>query len=110
MRRRELVYVLIDALSNDDSVEVQDEAAFALANLAKDFSNKADIRKAGGIKALVKLLSSHDPDVKNVAMALSMLLDDFTNRTEIRYVNGIGPLLSLLTSKFAEVQKMHSRV
>ncbi|KAJ1342450.1 hypothetical protein BSLG_002995 [Batrachochytrium salamandrivorans] len=106
MRRRELVYVLIDALSNDDSVEVQDEAAFALANLAKDFSNKADIRKAGGIKALVKLLSSHDPDVKkNVAMALSMLLDDFTNRTEIRYVNGIGPLLSLLTSKFAEVQE-----
>ncbi|KAH6571600.1 hypothetical protein BASA60_007072 [Batrachochytrium salamandrivorans] len=66
MRRRELVYVLIDALSNDDSVEVQDEAAFALANLAKDYVKK------------------------NVAMALSMLLDDFTNRTEIRYVNGIG--------------------
>ncbi|KAH6598308.1 hypothetical protein BASA61_002920 [Batrachochytrium salamandrivorans] len=81
MRRRELVYVLIDALSNDDSVEVQDEAAFALANLAKDYVKK------------------------NVAMALSMLLDDFTNRTEIRYVNGIGPLLSLLTSKFAEVQE-----
>eukprot|EP00842_Homolaphlyctis_polyrhiza_P004720 jgi/Hompol1/5249/HPOL_000662-RA len=106
MRRNDLMNALITTLSREDSVEIQDEAAFALANLAKDFSNKADIRKAGGIKALVKLLESQDPDVKkNSAMALSNLLDDFSNRAEIRYVQGIGPLLDLLTSEFREVQE-----
>jgi Armadillo/beta-catenin-like repeat len=40
-------------------------------------SNKADIRKSGGIRALVKLLDSVDPDVKkSAALALSSLLDD----------------------------------
>nr|KAJ3422314.1 Armadillo repeat-containing protein 3 [Polyrhizophydium stewartii] len=106
MRRRDLMEVLITTLSREDSVEIQDEAAFALANLAKDFSNKADIRKSGGIKALVKLLESPDPDVKkNAALALSTLLDDFSNRAEIRYVNGLGPLLDLLASEFPEVQE-----
>jgi hypothetical protein len=39
--------------------------------------NKADIRKAGGMKALVRLLDSQDPDVKkNVAYALSTILED----------------------------------
>jgi Armadillo/beta-catenin-like repeat len=43
-------------------------------------SNKADIRKSGGIRALVKLLDSVDPDVKkSAALALSSLLDDCKN-------------------------------
>jgi HEAT repeat protein len=40
-------------------------------------SNKADIRKEGGIAALIKLLDSSDPDVKKSATsALCQLLDD----------------------------------
>jgi hypothetical protein len=77
-------------------------------------SNKADIRKSGGIKALVKLLDSPDPDVKkSAALALSCLLDDciiinlniVANRTEIRAINGINPLLDLISCEYLEVQE-----
>ena len=106
MRRKDLMEALIRTISAEEVFEIQDEAAFAIANLAKDFSNKADIRKSGGIKALVKLLESQDPDVKkNSALALSFLLDDFSNRTEIRYVGGIAPLLDLISSDYQEVQE-----
>lgn len=40
-------------------------------------ANKTLIRKCGGIKALVNLLESPDPDVKkNVAYALASVLED----------------------------------
>ncbi|KAJ3129438.1 Eukaryotic translation initiation factor 2B, subunit 4 delta, 67kDa, partial [Physocladia obscura] len=105
MRKKELLDSIISLLSVDEIPEVQDEAAFTLANLAKDFSIKSDIRKAGGIKALVKLLPSTDPDVKkNVALALSSLLED-CNTSEIRYANGLAPLLELLGAEFPEIQE-----
>ncbi len=77
LRKRDLIDVLISCLSSNQISEVQDEAAFALANLAKDFANKADIRKSGGIRALIRVLDSPDPDVKkNAGLALATLLDD----------------------------------
>ncbi|KAJ3109817.1 Armadillo repeat-containing protein 3 [Phlyctochytrium planicorne] len=120
MRRKDLIDTLILLTVPEEAPEVQDEAAFALASMAKDFSNKSEIRKAGGVKALVKLLESADPDVKkNSALAISVLLEDcedvngaqltliliVTNRSEIRYVNGLAPLLELLGSEFPEVQE-----
>ncbi|KAJ3068833.1 Armadillo repeat-containing protein 3 [Rhizoclosmatium hyalinum] len=122
MRRRDLLETIVSLLATQEPPEVQDEAAFTIANLAKDFALKADIRKAGGVKALVKLLPSTDPDVKkNVALALSSLLEDckpdfaiplltsffisVTNRSEIRYVNGLAPLLELLGADFPEIQE-----
>ncbi|KAI9350808.1 armadillo-type protein [Obelidium mucronatum] len=106
MRKKELLETVVSLLAVDEPPEVQDEAAFTVANLARDFALKSDIRKAGGIKALVKLLPSTDPDVKkNVALALSSLLEDFTNRSEIRYVNGLAPLLELLGADFPEIQE-----
>lgn len=79
LRKKDLIDVLISCLSLSQISEVQDEAAFALANLSKDFANKADIRKAGGIRALIRVLECPDPDVKkNAALALSTLLDDCT--------------------------------
>ncbi|KAJ3226738.1 Armadillo repeat-containing protein 3 [Chytriomyces hyalinus] len=106
MRKKELLETLVSLLAVEEPPEVQDEAAFAISNLAKDFALKSEIRKAGGIKALVKLLPAHDPDVKkNTALALSSLLEDFTNRSEIRYVNGLAPLLELLGAEFPEIQE-----
>ncbi|KAJ3403115.1 Armadillo repeat-containing protein 3 [Chytriomyces hyalinus] len=106
MRKKELLETLVSLLAVEEPPEVQDEAAFAISNLAKDFALKSEIRKAGGIKALVKLLPVHDPDVKkNTALALSSLLEDFTNRSEIRYVNGLAPLLELLGAEFPEIQE-----
>ncbi|KNC96000.1 uncharacterized protein SPPG_08599 [Spizellomyces punctatus DAOM BR117] len=106
LRRRDVMILLISLLGPDQPPEVQDEAAFALANLARDFANKADIRSAGGIKALVALLDSPDPDVKkNVGHALSSMLEDFASRMEVRYVNGLAPLLELLASEYQDVQE-----
>ncbi|KAJ3050913.1 Armadillo repeat-containing protein 3 [Rhizophlyctis rosea] len=106
MRKPELLSALINLLAPEEAPEVQEEAAFAIANLARDFANKADIRKAGGMKALVRLLDLPDPDVKkNVAYALTALLEDFTNRSEIRYVHGLASLLELLSSEYQEIQE-----
>ncbi|KAJ3020782.1 Armadillo repeat-containing protein 3 [Thoreauomyces humboldtii] len=106
LRRADLIQTLIALIGADQPPEVQDDAAFGLANLAKDFANKTDIRKAGGIKALVLLLDSIDPDVKKTAAyALAAMLDDFSSRTEVRYVNGLTSLLELLASEYQEVQE-----
>ena len=77
MKRIDLIQILISLISIDEPPEVADEAAFALANCAVDFSNKALVRKYGGIKALISILDSPDPDVKkNSALALASVLED----------------------------------
>ncbi|KAJ3147567.1 Armadillo repeat-containing protein 3 [Geranomyces michiganensis] len=106
LRRADLMQTLISLLAVHEPPEAQDEAAFGLSNLAKDFANKNEIRKNGGIKALVLLLDSPDPDVKkSAAYALSAMLDDFSSRTEVRYVHGLASLLNLLASEYWEVQE-----
>ncbi|KAJ3275049.1 Armadillo repeat-containing protein 3 [Terramyces sp. JEL0728] len=106
MKRKDLLEALVLVLNHEDSVEILDEAAFAIANVSKDFGNKAEIRKIGGIAALVKALDINDPDVKkSAAMAIHSLIDDFTNRSELRYVKGLRPILDLLTSEYPEVQE-----
>ncbi|KAJ3257929.1 Armadillo repeat-containing protein 3 [Boothiomyces macroporosus] len=106
MKRRDLLEALVLVLNHEDNVEILDEAAFAIANVSKDFGNKAEIRKIGGIAALVKTLDINDPDVKkSAAMAICSLIDDFTNRSEIRYVKGLKAILDLLASEYPEVQE-----
>ncbi|KAJ2997461.1 Armadillo repeat-containing protein 3 [Globomyces sp. JEL0801] len=96
MKRKDLLESLILILTTEDNVEILDEAAFSIANLSKDFGNKAEIRKIGGIQALVKLLDIADPDVKKSSV---------TNRSEVRYVKGLRPILDLLVSEYPEVQE-----
>ncbi|KAI9103767.1 armadillo-type protein [Phlyctochytrium arcticum] len=106
LRRRDVIKLIISLLGSEEAPEVQEEAAFSLASLAKDFANKADIRQEGGIKALVNLLVSTDPDVKkNTGYALSIMLEDYASRMEVRYMNGLAPLLELLASEYPEVQE-----
>ncbi len=60
-------------------VEIQDEAALGLANIAKEFAAKAEIRKLGGLASLSKLLYSKDPDVKmSTLQAFNHLFEDGT--------------------------------
>lgn len=69
------------------------------------------------MKALLKLLSVNDPDVKkNAAFALNNLLDDCksqgndyfvistdASRTELRLLNGFNPILELLHAEYPEI-------
>ncbi|KAI9141127.1 armadillo-type protein [Paraphysoderma sedebokerense] len=106
LRAKELIDTLISLLNATDLVEVQEEAAFAVANISKDYSNKVEVRKAGGVKALTSLLASEDPDVKkNSSYALSILSEDFTNRAEIRQHNGLEALINLCGSEYPEIQE-----
>jgi len=76
---------LISLLTAEEPISVQEEAALSLGHIAKDrnFFNvtvagmKLHIRRDDGMKALVKLLNTPDPDTKkNVSFALHTLLDD----------------------------------
>ncbi|KAI9005293.1 armadillo-type protein, partial [Gaertneriomyces semiglobifer] len=106
LRRADLLCLLLALLDPSEVPEVQDEATFALSNLARDYATKSAIRKAGGIRALVVLLESQDPDVKkNAALALTSMLEDFASRLEVRQFNGLASLLELLASEFREIQE-----
>ncbi|KAJ3084916.1 hypothetical protein HK102_000515 [Quaeritorhiza haematococci] len=106
LRTKEYISKLVSLLSPEQPPEVQDEAAFALTNFARDFNNKTEIRKCNGIQALVSLLESPDPDVqKNSALALGAVLEDFSNRAAFRETSGILALLHLLSSEHREIQE-----
>ena len=106
LKSRDVIAALVDILGRDDSMEIQEECAYTLANLSRDHGNKIDIRKCGGVKILVRLLESLDPDVKkNVALTLCSVLDDHASKTDFRNLNGIKPLMELLASDFAEIQE-----
>ncbi|KAL7754213.1 hypothetical protein RI367_000194 [Sorochytrium milnesiophthora] len=103
-RSKRLVDVLVSLLAVPD-VQVQEEAASALGNIARDFSMVSVIRTAA-LKPLVMLLTSPDPDTKkNSAYALSMLLEDFSARYDLRASGGIPPLIDLCTSEYPEIQE-----
>lgn len=58
----------------EDTV-VHEFAALGISNMATEFSSKASIFESGGVDALVKCLSSSDPDVqKNSVEALAQML------------------------------------
>lgn len=93
---------------------------FPLTNSAED--SAAEIRKLGGLKPLVALLSNKNPDVqKYAAMAVGNCADDGLptlhvfdtrlmsiteeSRLQVREFNGISALISLLSSKQADVQQ-----
>ncbi len=65
-------------LKNNILPEIQDEIAFAIANICKDEFIQVKLRNLGGIKVILGLLAtSGDPDVlKSGLEALYILLND----------------------------------
>jgi hypothetical protein len=105
MRDPQFLKLLLDVLKKkDEQVEITEEAIYTIANLAKDFSWKAEIRKSGGMKLLVPYLEAQDPDIKkNATYAIGLLLEDIGCRTEIRLVGGIPLLIELLNTEYPEI-------
>jgi len=105
MRDHQFLELLLNVLKKkDEQVEIIEEAAYTIANLAKDFAWKAEIRKSGGMKLLVPYLEAQDPDIKkNVTYAIASLLEDIGCRTEIRLVGGIPLLIELLNTEYPEI-------
>ena len=72
------------SLSAAKSVEIQRDAAGALANIAIGSGHKVKVAKAGGIKALVRLVQSPSPLVqRQAARALFALAGHEANQEMI---------------------------
>lgn len=73
-------------------------SAVALRNLARNCpSNQDAIREAGGILALVALLSSNSATSQEAAQALRCIVrNNVTNREALHKAGGVTPLLTLL--------------
>ncbi|XP_034303811.2 armadillo repeat-containing protein 3 isoform X4 [Magallana gigas] len=106
-KREESVPAFIQLLAPEEDTVVHEFSALGLSNMATEFSSKASIFESGGVDALVKCLSSSDPDVqKNSVEALAQLLLDYQSRAAIRDADGLNPLLEMLKSEFAIIQKL----
>jgi hypothetical protein len=80
-------------------------AANVLMQLSLDDDNKNAVRKAGGVKRLVSLLSSPDVEVQlNVLGALTNLALNEENKAEIRSLQAIPKIIALLDNKDENVQ------
>merc|ERR1719247_3105119 len=76
---------------------IKQTAAQVLKQLADDDKNKDAIREAGGLKRLVRLLSSPDVEVQLSALgALTSLALNDDNKNEIRELQAIPKIINLL--------------
>jgi hypothetical protein len=86
LRRFDLIKTFLNA-SNSNVIEMRDDAAFGLGNMAKDRMtvyyimiieiNKFEIKRLGGMDALTNCLIQNDPDVLlNSLRALEELFND----------------------------------
>jgi hypothetical protein len=76
---------------------IKQTAAQVLKQLADDDRNKDAIREAGGLKRLVRLLSSPDVDVQLSSLgALTSLALNDDNKNEIRELQAIPKIINLL--------------
>lgn len=68
---------MVSLLKPEQPVEVQDEAATVISYLAFNVGRRQEIYREDGLKALIQLLASPDPDVKkSVTQSLDTLLQD----------------------------------
>lgn len=85
--------------SDDLRAPVMAEAARALGNLARNFTNKDEVRRAGGIRELVGLLAAGpaSASASEAVVALGTLAcDSSANQNTIVSAGGLPRLLSLL--------------
>jgi HEAT repeat protein len=95
------------SLVRSSNVDIQHDAAGALANLAAGApANKAEIARHGGLKPLVQLLTSPRSNVQNQAARTVATLACVTElQSLIAQAGALPPLIGLLGSDSSEVQQ-----
>lgn len=98
--RELIIKQLVSMLQDQQNDSAQEQAAAALANLARDSdANRQSIVDAGGINPLLSLLKGESPGAKeNAANALTQLCETNENRVSIAAEGGIGLLVGVLQS------------
>lgn len=103
-----IIEQLVAMLHDERGTAAQEQAAAALANLARESAdNRTSIVKADGIPRLLHLLHSTSSKAKeNSASAISQLAHkSIENQTAIANANGIPKLVSALISASANVKE-----
>ncbi|CAM9411871.1 unnamed protein product [Lampetra planeri] len=103
----DVVSPVLKLLSPEEEVVCHEYGSLVLACLAQEFNGKAGVVAQGGTGCLVRLLTSHDPDVqKNAVECLSLLAQDTEGRLALHASHAVPPLLDLLASEFPVIQKL----
>ena len=105
--REIIIKQLVSMLSDSGSEAAQEQAAAALANLARDSTdNRTSIVDAGGIVPLLALLESNSQKAKeNAASALTQLCATRANQDAIAEAGGIQLLVGVLASSSSNVKE-----
>ncbi|ORZ31074.1 armadillo-type protein [Catenaria anguillulae PL171] len=103
-----LVSLLLGIIAGEaEAVEVLDEACTAIAHVAREYTVKQTIRAQNGIKPLVALASSADPDVRRSALqALYVLMEDFACRSTARTLGVLTSIVDGCGSDYPEIQDL----
>ncbi|XP_040288957.1 armadillo repeat-containing protein 3 [Bufo bufo] len=107
MQKLDMIPSLIARLAPEEEVVVHEFATLCLDHMANEYTSKARIFELNGLEALIRLLSSPDPDVKkNSVECIYLLAQDFQSRSAICEQNAIPPLLELLKSDYPVIQQL----
>ncbi|XP_057643453.1 armadillo repeat-containing protein 3 isoform X4 [Chionomys nivalis] len=105
LRELEVMNSVIAQLAPEEEVVIHEFASLCLANMSVEYTGKVQIFEHGGLKPLIRLLSSPDPDVKkNSIECIYNLVQDFQCRTTLQELNAIPPILELLKSEYPIIQ------
>lgn len=106
-KKEETIPALLALLSPEEDTVVHEFAALGLSHMCQEFSSKITVFEHNGVEALIRCLSSGDPDVqKNGIETLALMMQDYHSRSAVRDNEGFPPILELLKSEFAIIQEL----
>ncbi|KAM5340294.1 LOW QUALITY PROTEIN: armadillo repeat-containing protein 3 [Glossophaga mutica] len=104
LRELDVMNSVIAQLAPEEEVVIHDFASLGLANMSAEYTSKVQILEHGGLKPLIRLLSSPDPDVKkNSIECVYNLVQDF-QCAMLQELNAIPSILALLKSEYPVIQ------
>ncbi|XP_062841883.1 armadillo repeat-containing protein 3 isoform X2 [Trichomycterus rosablanca] len=110
MKKLNIIPSVISRLAPEEDVVIHEFGTLCLASLSVDFTCKVQIFDHDGLQALIRLLSSPDPDVKkNSVECVYNLVQESSCRVAVRELSGLAPLLELLSSEFPVIQQLALR-
>ncbi|XP_036914022.1 armadillo repeat-containing protein 3-like [Sturnira hondurensis] len=105
LRELDVMNSVIAQLAPEEEVVIHEFASLCLANMSAEPTSKVQILEHGGLKPLIRLLSSPDPDVKkNSIECVYNLVQDFQCRAMLQELNAIPSILELLKSEYPVIQ------
>ncbi|KAM5338232.1 armadillo repeat-containing protein 3-like isoform 1-T2 [Glossophaga mutica] len=105
LRELDVMNSVIAQLAPEEEVVIHEFASLCLANMSAEYTSKVQILEHGGLKPLIRLLSSPDPDVKkNSIECVYNLVQDFQCRAMLQELNAIPSILELLKSEYPVIQ------